>query len=271
MRVVKTVALAVLLFAPACLAAQTASYSSAPNSLPSRGWLLLEGGGRLSGTEIPSRFVALAGGPSRHIVVISTAISDTEYAPSRVARCEIRSAEIFVVPHVTCLEARDRAEANSPTFVAAVREADGVWFYGGDEERYVDRYVGTAAVQAFRDVLDRGGVLGGTSAGAMILASYIPARDSLAVSAFEFLPHATIAPHYTQRHYEAELRRDLERHPGLRGIGIDEATAIVVHGHEFEVIGGGTVTVVDHHVTVLTRGQRFDLQRGTIVARHSGT
>src|SRR6266404_4892396 len=90
--------------------------------------------------------------------------------------------------------------------------------------------------------------------GAMILASYIPARDSLAVSAFEFLPHATIAPHYTQRHNEAELRRDLERHPGLRGIGIDEATAIVVHGHEFEVIGGGTVTVVDHHVTVLTRG-----------------
>src|SRR3979411_1452889 len=125
MRVIKTVALAVLLFAPPCLAAQTASYSSAPNSLPSRGWLLLEGGERLSGTEIPSRFVALAGGPSRHIVVISTEISDTEYAPSRVARCEIRSAEIFVVPHVTCLEARDRAEANSPTFDAAGRKASG--------------------------------------------------------------------------------------------------------------------------------------------------
>ncbi len=59
----------------------------------------------------------------------------------------------------------------------------------------------------------------------------------------------------------------VERHPGLRGIGIDEATAIVVHGREFEVIGVGTVTVVDHHVTVLTSGQHFDLQRDTLVAR----
>src|SRR5713101_5861198 len=107
MRVARTVIVAVLLVAPGFLAAQTAPSTSPPDSLQSRGWLLLEGGGRLRGTEIASRFVALAGGPTRQIVVIPTAISDSEYTPSRLARCEARSAEIFAVPHVTCLDVRD--------------------------------------------------------------------------------------------------------------------------------------------------------------------
>src|SRR5262249_44369842 len=159
-------------------ASSTAAGTARPAPAPARGWLLLEGGGALGGTEIARRFVTLAGGPTRNIVLIPTAIGEAEYSADRIARCEARGAAIFEVPHVACLGAADGTAANAPTFLAAVRKADGVWFFGGDEERLVDRYVGTAAVAAFRDVVDRGGVVAGTSAGAMILGAYVPARGS---------------------------------------------------------------------------------------------
>lgn len=232
---------------------------------PGRGWLLLEGGGNLAGTDVVRRFVALAGGAGSNLVVIPTAIADSQFTAQALARCERRSAQIFAVLRVTCLDARDRVEANSALFIETVRRADGVWIYGGDEERLVDRYVGTKTVAALQAVLDRDGVVGGTSAGAMILASYIPVRGSLPVSAFGFLHNATIAPHYTQRHYEGDLRRVLAKRPTLTGIGIDEGTAIVVHGTQFDVLGVGGVTVIGTHTVVLHAGERFDLRTKAVV------
>jgi cyanophycinase-like exopeptidase len=122
-----------------------------------RGWLLLEGGGKLRGTDIVTRFVSLAGGPARNFVVISTAIADGQFTTERLAGCESQSAQIFGVARVTCLNARDRAEANSERFIEALRRADAVWIYGGDEERLVDRYVGTKVVEALQAVLDHDG------------------------------------------------------------------------------------------------------------------
>jgi len=61
------------------------------------------------------------------------------------------------VARVTCLDARDRAEANSERFIEALRRADAVWIYGGDEERLVDRYVGTKVIAALQAVLDHDG------------------------------------------------------------------------------------------------------------------
>jgi len=248
------------------LTSRQAAAGHVRRAAPDGGWLLLEGGGKLAGTDIAKRFVALAGGPGRNYVVISTAISDSQFTAARLARCAERSAQILGVAHVTCLDARDRGEANSAGFNEVVRTANGVWIYGGDEERLVDRYVGTAVVPSLRAVLDRGGVLGGTSAGAMILASYVPIRGTLPVSAFGFLANTTIAPHYTQRHYEGELRGVLTAHPRLRGIGIDESTAIVVHGDDFDVIGDGTVTVMGRRTTVLHPGQRFDYASESVVS-----
>ena len=244
-------ALTTLAFAMTSAAAQSAA--------PTKGWLLLEGGGRLNGTAITAKFVELAGGTKKHYVAITTAISDTEYYPARLAHCERRSAEIFGVAHVTCLAARDRAETGSTSFLRALQDADGVWFYGGDEERLVDRYAGTPVVAAVRGVLERGGVVGGTSAGAMILASYIPIRDT--IPAFRFLDSTTILPHFSQRQYEDTLRDILRAHPRLRGIGIDENTAIVVHAGTAEVIGEGRVFVIDRggRRAVLTKGQQLPL------------
>jgi Cyanophycinase and related exopeptidases len=91
--------------------------------------------GNFSGTTTAARFTALAGGPGGNVVVISTAIGDSQFVSARVARCESRTTEILGVAHVTCLDARDRNEANSAAFLDKLQHADGVWIYGGDEER----------------------------------------------------------------------------------------------------------------------------------------
>jgi Cyanophycinase and related exopeptidases len=236
------------------------SASQAGDAGPSSGWLILEGGGALSGTSTAARFTELAGGPTRNIVVISTAIADSQFVTERKTRCESRTAQVLGVASVTCLDARDRDEANGPAFIEKLSHANGVWIYGGDEERLVDRYVGTKVVAALRSVLDRGGVIGGTSAGAMILASYIPSRATQQVSAFGFLQRTAIAPHYAQRNYESALRKMLSERPSFRGIGIDESTSIVVHAGRFEVIGNGTVTVLNDRKTVLKPGDQYDLR-----------
>ena len=67
----------------------------------------------------------------------------------------------------------DRKVADSKQFVEPLRKARGVWFGGGRQCRLVDSYLNTRTLRELRAVLDRGGVIGGSSAGATILGSYL--------------------------------------------------------------------------------------------------
>jgi cyanophycinase len=61
-----------------------------------------------------------------------------------------------------------------------------------------------------------------------------------------------IGTHFTQRRRLQRLFMVIAQNPELMGLGIDEDTAIVVHGHLGEVVGCGSVTFVDG------RGVRWD-------------
>ena len=79
------------------------------------------------------------------------------------------------------------------------------------------------------------------------------------------LTNAAIDQHIITRHREKDLDPVIEKHPELLGIGIDESTAIVVHGSQFDVIGKSKVAIHDGkphdggNFYFLTPGQRFDL------------
>jgi cyanophycinase len=92
---------------------------------------------------------------------------------------------------------------------------------------------------------------------------------------FGFLPNAAIDVHVNQRpNGESALTEVVAAYPGLLGIGVDAGTAIVVHGNQFEVIGGprARVTITDGQqhdgkpYYFLKRGDRFDLARRTVIA-----
>ena len=134
----------------------------------------------------------------------------------------------------------------SAEFKAALTDAGGVWFGGGRQWRFMDAYEGTQAPALFRQVLARGGVIGGSSAGASIQAEYMVRGNPLGNTdmmawgyerGLGFLRGVAIDQHFTQRGRHKDLEGVIARHPQLLGIGIDETTAILVQSHIAEVLG----------------------------------
>jgi cyanophycinase len=233
---------------------------------PARGSLLVIGGGNL-GAEILNRFIALAGGPDTPVVYIPTAGDAQDYPQSHASAAFLRKAGC---KNVTVLHTRDRAVADSETFVAPLRNAGGIFFGGGRQWRLVDAYLGTLAQREFEAVLARGGVIAGSSAGATIQGSYLVrgAREGNHIMmapgyerGFGYLKNAAIDQHLLKRNREKDLVAVVNRHPQLLGIGIDENTAVVVEGNRAEVIGASKVAIYRHGrgYFFLSPGDRFDL------------
>jgi cyanophycinase len=225
--------------------AQPAALSPAARPVqPSAGALVIVGGGG-STPAIWDRFMELAGGDSAVIVYFPTAsagdIDTTDNSSLRTWRQ--RNPKSAVIMHT-----RSRDTANTDAFVAPLRKATGVWFGGGVQSRITDAYLGTKTEEALRDVLRRGGVIGGTSAGAAIMTEVMITGgnpEATLGTGFGFLPSAVADQHFTQRTRQPRLVGVLAKHPGLVGFGVDEATALVVHGSKgLEVLGRGRVNVI---------------------------
>ena len=142
--------------------------SSEPMVGPKSGSLVIVGGGHTPAAV--GTFVTLAGGPDSEFVLIPTA---AESDPVDVKARKESFVNEFDVTHVTVLHTRDRAEADTEAFVAPLKTARGVWFGGGRQWRLVDAYMGTRTQREIEAVLARGGVVGGSSAGATIQGSYL--------------------------------------------------------------------------------------------------
>jgi len=240
---------------------------------PEAGTLIIAGGGKL-GPEIVGRFIALAGGPKAKIVVIPTAGEDAAYGPD--CAC-LKIFQELGAANLTVLHTRDKAQADTDAFSAPLKDATAVWFVGGRQWRLVDSYAGTKTEAAIKQVLARGGVVGGTSAGASIQASYLVrgARAGNEVmmapgyeQGFSLMRGVAIDQHVTARHREGDLDAVVAKHPDLLGIGIDQSTAIEVTRDRFGVMGVGHVFIHDGqeqpnggHYYLLKPGARFDLDR----------
>ncbi len=249
--------------------------ADAPRVGPASGSLVVVGGGRI-GPEISRKFVELAGGPDASVVVIPSANED----PVDEAKARDGFAKAFGFKNVTVLHTRDRAKADTDAFAAPLKSAKAVWFTGGRQWRLVDSYLGTKTQREIEAVLSRGGVIGGTSAGATIQGSYLVrgARSGNTImmapgyeQGFGYLRNVAIDQHLIARKREDDLVPVIAKHPELLGIGIDEGTAIVVKGDRFEVIGPSKVAIYDNgdhsgkKYHVLTPGTRFDLASHSVI------
>lgn len=230
-----------------------------------RGALVIHGGGTL-GQETIRAFTRLAGGPSGRLVVVPTA---HEAADSPEYRRHL-AAEWSRIPFasVQVLHARSRAMASSEELLAPLREATAVWFGGGWHGRLAETYVGTPFEAEIHALLQRGGVVGGSSAGAGIQSRFMlvlgERSEALTAVGLDLFPGAVVDQHFSQRGHARRLGRVIESHRALYGVGIDEATSIVVQGRDVRVLGAGTVTLMTPaesklDVEVLRSGQSFDL------------
>jgi cyanophycinase len=182
---------------------------------------------------------------------------------------------MFGTQNVTLLHTRDRGVADSEQFVAPLLKATGVFLTPGNAGRIASSYLDTRTQKELESLLARGGVIMGSSAGAIIQGSYIvrgvPGKPVLMARdherGFGWLPRVAIDPHLTQAKREDELVQVVDAHPDLLGIGLDEGVALVVRDHIAEIIGEGMVAIYDNEqhgnrwYYTLRSGDRFDLAR----------
>lgn len=216
---------------------------------PSNGSLVLVGGAMKSDIII-NRFIELAGGLNAPIVVIPTAGGRENYTQDSGFAGRLKE---LGATNVTVLHSYDKNIADSEAFVKPLNNAKAVWFGGGRQWRLVDAYKNTLTEKRIRQVLERGGVIGGSSAGATIQGSYLVRGDTKNnqimmgdhEEGFSYLKNVAIDQHVLARNRHFDMFEILKNRPELLGIGIDEDTAIVVQGNEFEVIGENYVLVYD--------------------------
>jgi cyanophycinase len=229
------------------------------------GALVIAGGGGLP-DAVFEEFIKLAGSADSHIVVIPTASTraDSGDSSDTIEIWKQRGASTVAVLHT-----RDRDVANKNEFIAPLKKATGVWFGGGSQSRITDVYLGTAVEGELWLLLKRGGVIGGSSAGAAIMTEVMIAGGNpiaRTTKGFGFLPGAVADQHFLRRNRVNRLIGVLQDHPGLVGFGIDEGTAIVVTGSRVRAVGRSYVTVLvsasqQHalYVKMLEDGEEVDL------------
>ncbi|HEY2013667.1 MAG TPA: cyanophycinase [Bryobacteraceae bacterium] len=236
------------------------AFAQVPEYGPAKGTLVIQGGGSDAGTGIFETFINKAGGLNAKIVVVPTAGGNRASDGSiRVYKEEqvLASWKKRGATNVWMLHTHDPKVADTEEFAKVLRDANGVWFDGGRQWNVVDSYAGTLTLREFHKVLERGGVIGGSSAGATIQGDYL-VRGAVAGSeivmtpepehehGFAFLRKVAIDQHINTRNRWDDIIPVIKKYPDLLGIGLSEGTAIVVTGDQFEVIGKWKVAIHDN-------------------------
>lgn len=255
------VSLRIVLFTVFAVATALAQRSSGP----AKGILVVDGGG--TSKPVVDEFVRLAGGNAARIVIIPTAASSLRFGAENTilnpdwprsrpewTAYEKHLRELFGVGSITILHTRDRAVAGSDEFTKSINTATGVFLGTGNAGRHAAAYLGTRTQMALKDLLDRGGVIMGSSAGAIILGSFTvrgrPDKPLLMApghtKGFGFLQNVALNPHLTSAKRDNELVNVCDENPSLLGLGLDDDVALIVRGNRFDVIGKGGVAVYDN-------------------------
>jgi cyanophycinase len=216
------------------------------------GRLLIVGGGGLP-PNLMDRFVELAGGVDNAKLVY---VPCEEQEQIGEVQSTVELWKRMGVKNATFIHTKNRNRANEDeAFIEPLKEATGIWFGGGRQWNLADSYYGTKAHQLMRQCLERGGVIGGSSAGASIQANYLaratPIENfQIMAPGYErgglgFIQGVAIDQHFSQRNRFPDLVQLAKTYPQLLGIGIDESTAIEVSGSVAQVSGPGSVFFVD--------------------------
>jgi len=235
------------------------------------------------GPPIYKEFIEAAGGPDALILEVpnNTIAETTNVVPKRIGEGFQKNG----ARNVQVLFTQSRDVADSDSFVALIKQAKGIWFDGGRQFRAIEAYAGTKAERAFQDVLERGGVIGGSSAGMAVLGDFLvrgaPSNDNYILDypgfekGFGYLRNTATDMHVVARERLPDLTSLTARYPKVLGISADEGTAWVVHGDEGRIIGSGKAFVynrgglTDPDVPYLTLypGDTYNLYTRHVVSR----
>ncbi len=209
------------------------------------GTLVVVGGGKIP-DELREEFMRLAGGKAAKLVIVPTASQSADRKEEEEGY--LSPWRKYAPAKLTLLHTRSRDRADSPEFLKPIIEATAVWLGGGDQVDLVAAYRGTAVEREFKAVLKRGGVIGGTSAGAAVMSDVMIEGGNPKAKVgrgFGFMTNAVVDQHFLKRSRVNRLLGVISDHPHLIGIGIDEGTAFLLQGNEWSVVGQSYVVACE--------------------------
>lgn len=209
------------------------------------GHLVVIGGGTIP-DDVRARTLALAGGDKAIVVVLPQASELPETGPEAADVWKKAGAAKATVVDVTAGAAA----------IDAIREATLIWFPGGDQTRFMKALGDTGIPEAIQERYRQGATVAGTSAGAAVMSKVMITGDDMDLQAITakktdtkpglgLWPQVIVDQHFLKRQRHNRLLSAVLDHPDLVGVGIDESTAVVVSGRQFEVIGKSSVVVID--------------------------
>ena len=234
---------------------------------PENGALYIHGGGRFNTGE----FVDLVKEHTQKAQPVIRVIT-TPRGPRRQARREkgeiwrmVTALTRFGLTDVSEFYTLSRDEADSSAFYGEIDRADAIFMSGGNQSYLTDTFLDTETLAAMHRLLERGGVIGGSSAGAQVQSSFMTRGDYLKreilgdkkhQQGFDFVTNSAFDVHVEERNRENDLfqvfeakksqlqQRNLDTSQ-LLGIGIDQGTAITVIKNHLRVSGTGIVRIFD--------------------------
>ena len=243
---------------------------SPSNTLPGaeRGYIIPIGGAeeKFHNPEILDRFIEVCGGKDARIAIIPTAseLEDTGRNYEKLFRR-------IGVKHAQVLQIETRDDCQDSAHSDYIEKSDGVFMTGGNQLRLSAILGGTLVAQKIRRRNAAGVPVAGTSAGASVMSEHMvaggssnsaPAEGNITLAPGMGLTNAVIIDqHFTQRNRMGRLLTASSFNPFLIGLGVDEDTAAFIGpDNVLEVVGSGTVTVVD--ASHLTHSSMWDARRG---------
>jgi cyanophycinase len=217
--------------------------------------LVIVGGAedRLQDRIILRKFSEYCGGSQAKIRIITAASGD----PQGVWQSYRDAFHALGVSNVERLAIDDRESAQAAFVQAEILQADGIFMSGGDQSKLMAILWDSLAYQSLHQSFHMNGCcIGGTSAGAAVMSRHMiaqgpsvlrPSKEAVDTDiGLGFLSQAVVDQHFSERRRLPRLLSTLAMRPDLLGVGIDEDTALVIErGESIEVIGQGTVTLVD--------------------------
>jgi cyanophycinase len=250
---------------------------------------------KVNGCAILNAFFNSAGGSMATIGIIPCASQE----PSVVGDRYYQIFKGMGAPQVQILDIRQPNECDEERWLNILSKCTGVFLTGGDQLRLRDLIGGSQFMASIKQRIVLGDlVLAGTSAGAAIVGEKMISGGSSGDSPSQSLvdltsglgifPDLLVDQHFHNRNRMARLMSAIAAHPDKLGVGIDEDTCAAFENEStFEVIGKGTITIIDpgklthtnylasgqnsplslHNLTVhiLSQGDRYDYQQRKVL------
>ena len=230
------------------------------------GPLVIVGGG---GTPLAVRqhFVKLAGGKAVCIAVLPQASAREERGVSSEKMFSELGAKVFI------------GELKNPKAARArLDEATAIWFPGGSQAVLFAALEKASLAKYIRDRHAQGLPIAGTSAGAAVMSAVMipamPKKSGLRAGNTPTTPGLGLAPrliidqHFIARRRMNRLLSAVLDHSDHLGVGIGEATAIIIRGKRFTVMGENSVIVIDPRAAKLAKPEKGKLQSATGLRLH---